>query len=75
MARCTKTWGLEVHHQRRDGGNGLENAEVLCGPCHQATSTYGEPGRSPPPFSQETIEQAKRFAGNQCQCTRTGGCH
>lgn len=75
MARCTKTWGLEVHHRRRDGGNGLENAEVLCGPCHEGTSTYGAPGTSPPPFSEDTKRRALQRAGNQCECTRTTGCH
>jgi len=30
MARCTRKRGLEVHHKRRDGGNDLNNAEVLC---------------------------------------------
>jgi 5-methylcytosine-specific restriction endonuclease McrA len=75
MARCTRTRGLEVHHKRRDGGNGLNNAEVLCGPCHQATSTYGETGPSPDPFSQDTKKAALKRAGNQCECTRTGDCH
>ncbi len=75
MARCTKTSGLEVHHRRRDGGNGLDNAEVLCGPCHEATSTYGVPGKSPPPFSDGTKQRALARAGGRCECTRTGGCH
>ena len=75
MARCTQINGLEVHHKRRDGGNGLNNAEVLCSPCHEATSTYGTPGNSPPEFSEETKAMARRRAGNQCECTRTGGCH
>lgn len=75
MARCPKTYGLEVHHKRRDGGNGLDNAEVLCSPCHAATSTYGDPGKSPEPFSEETKERAMKRAGNQCECTRSGGCH
>ena len=75
MARCTKNYGLEVHHKRRDGGNGLENAEVLCQKCHEATSTYAEPGKSPPPFDQSTKDKALNLADNQCECTRTGGCH
>jgi 5-methylcytosine-specific restriction endonuclease McrA len=76
MARCTRTYGLEVHHRRRDGGNGLDNAEVLCQKCHKATTTYGDPsGNSPPPFSQDTKDKALKIAGNRCQCTRTGGCH
>jgi len=75
MSRCTKTRGLEVHHKRRDGGNGLDNAEVLCPPCHEATPTYGVPGKEPPDFSEETKKAAFRRAGNQCECTKTGGCH
>jgi len=51
MARCTRTWSLDVHHKRRDEGNGLDNAEVLCSKYHEATSTYGNPGPTPPPFS------------------------
>jgi 5-methylcytosine-specific restriction endonuclease McrA len=75
MARCTQTSNLEVHHRRRDGGNGLDNAEVLCQKCHAATTTYGAPGPSPPDFDEATKQAALRQAGNHCQCTRTGGCH
>jgi hypothetical protein len=75
MARCTRTYGLEVHHKSRTGGNDLGNAEVLCSPCHEATPSYGTPGTSPPDFSEDTKERARRRAGNQCECTRTGGCH
>ncbi len=75
MARCTQKYGLEVHHKRRDGGNDLSNAEVLCNPCHEATPTYGTPGRTPPPFSEDTKAKALQRAGYQCECTRTSGCH
>ena len=75
MARCIETINLEVHHKRRDRGNDLSNAEVLCEPCHNATSTYGTPGRTPPAFTEETINAALRQAGDQCECTRSGGCH
>lgn len=71
MARCTRTRDLEIHHKRRDGGNSLDNAEVLCKDCHANTSTYGTPGRSPEPFSQETKERALRRADYQCECTRS----
>lgn len=74
MPRCTKTRGLEVHHKRRDGDNSLANAEVLCGPCHAATSSYGAPGASPPAFSELTKAAALLRAGNRCECTRVGGC-
>ena len=42
MARCNRTKELEVHHKRRYGGNGIENAEVLCHECHINTDTYGK---------------------------------
>lgn len=75
MSRCTRTNNLEVHHKRRDGGNGLDNAEVLCEKCHQATASYGTPGESPPPFDFIVKMLAKLRAGSQCECTRTSGCH
>lgn len=75
MARCTRKENLEVHHKRRDGGNGLENAEVLCKTCHQNTSTHSVPGTSPPPFSDSTKSRAFRRAKFQCECMRISGCH
>jgi 5-methylcytosine-specific restriction endonuclease McrA len=75
MARCTRTWNLDVHHKARNAGNGLDNAEVLCPTCHEATSTYGTPGPTTPPFSEDTKKKALERAGNRCECTRTGGCH
>ena len=75
MARCVRTRGLEVHHKRRDGGNGLDNAEVLCQPCHEATATYGVGGKTSPDFDESTKQAAFRRAGYQCDCTRTGVCH
>ncbi len=75
MARCTRTTGLQVHHKNRAGGNDLGNAEVLCTKCHEATSTYGAPGASPPEFTEETKRKALERAGHRCECPRTGGCH
>ena len=75
MARCTRTRNLDVHHKRRDGDSGLDNAEVLCPPCHEATTTYGTPGPTPLPFSEETKKKALARAGNQCECTSWSGCH
>lgn len=72
--RCTSTRNLEIHHIRRDGGNGLDNAEVLCQSCHTNTSTYGTPGKSPEPFPQSVKNAALKRAGDQCQCTRVS-CH
>lgn len=75
MARCTRTRSLEVHHKRRDGGNDLGNAIVLCQSCHAKTSTYGAPGKTPPAFDQATKEKALKRANNQCECTSMQGCH
>ena len=75
MARCTKKSGLEVHHKRRTGGNGMDNAQVLCANCHEETTTYGQPGNSPPAFSEQTKKEALKRAGNQCECTSNRGCH
>jgi 5-methylcytosine-specific restriction endonuclease McrA len=75
MARCTRTRNLEVHHRRRDGGSGLDNAEALCQACHTATGSYGTPGKSPADFDDATKQRALTRAGSQCECTRTGGCH
>ena len=70
MARCTCRTGLEVHHKRRDGGNGLDNAEVLCHECHVNTATFGVHGKSPEPFPQSVKDLALKRAGNRCECTR-----
>lgn len=75
MSRCVRKDDLEVHHRRRDGGNGLDNAEVLCQKCHEATSTYGRSGESPESFSEEIKKLALERAGNRCECTRSIGCH
>jgi len=74
MSRCNSTENLEVHHKRRDGGNDIGNAEVLCQKCHEQTSTYGTKGKSPPEFSEPTKKEALKKAGNRCECERAG-CH
>ena len=74
MSRCNSKENLQVHHRRRDGGNGIENAMVLCQLCHVNTSTYGTEGKSPPPFSDETKEAAKKRAGYRCECEKEE-CH
>ena len=75
MARCYNVLGLKVHHKRRDGGNGFDNAEVLCRECHEATASYGTSEPSPPEFSQAVKDGALVNSGIQCECTRTDGCH
>ena len=75
MARCTKTRNLEVHHKNRNGGNGIDNAQVLCPDCHSGTGSYGAPGKTPVPFSEATMKKALEKADHQCQCTSTRGCH
>ncbi len=75
MSRCTRTWDLEVHHIRIDGGDGLDNARVLCKKCHQNTSTYCDPNhKSPPAFNQETKDKALKRAGHRCECTKGTCC-
>jgi 5-methylcytosine-specific restriction endonuclease McrA len=74
MSRCINTENLEVHHKRRDGGNDIENAQILCQSCHENTSTYGMEGKSPPEFSTKTKEGALIRAENRCECEKEG-CH
>jgi 5-methylcytosine-specific restriction endonuclease McrA len=75
MARCKRTWGLEVHHIRRDGGNALANARVLCQQCHEQTPSYGTPGRTSADFDEDTKERASKRAGGQCECPGCESCH
>jgi hypothetical protein len=72
MARCKNTRNLEIHHVRRDGSNGIQNAEVLCHDCHIQTDSYAEPGISPPDFTEAVKTQALLRAEHQCQCNRSG---
>ena len=72
--RCIQTLDLEVHHINRNGGNSLNNAQVLCQNCHKKTLSYGTPGISPPEFSEETKKKALQQAENRCQCIRNN-CH
>ncbi len=75
MSRCARTYGLEVHHKRVDGGNGLDNAMVLCHQCHVNTSSYGDSNHiSPEPFTATTKILALARAGNRCECTKGTCC-
>jgi hypothetical protein len=74
MSRCNATENLEIHHKRRNGENGIDNAQVLCQACHENTSTYGEEGKSPPAFSGDTKKAALKRAGNRCECEKDN-CH
>ncbi|MCL1929072.1 MAG: hypothetical protein FWG07_09825 [Treponema sp.] len=74
MARCTATRNLEVHHKRIDGGNRLNNAQVLCQKCHVNTSSFGTHGHNPPDFSETTKQEALKQAGHRCECTKDN-CH
>ena len=69
MARCQRTEQLLVHHKRRDGGNDLDNAVVLCQACCENAPNCGAPGASSPPFSHETRLRAYHWARYQCECT------
>lgn len=74
MARCKRTWGLEVHHIRRDGGNDIANARVLCQECYDWTQTYGMSGRTSADFDEDTKERARGRADGRCQCPGCQGC-
>ena len=75
MGKCRRKDGLQVHHKRRDSGNGSANAIVLCQPCHENTGTYGAPGAAPPAFSFETRLMALHQAEFRCQCaSECSGC-
>jgi 5-methylcytosine-specific restriction endonuclease McrA len=46
--RCGSTVKLDLHHRkaRRYGGQDtIDNAELLCEPCHVQTPTYGDHSR------------------------------
>ena len=73
--KCPRTIDLQVHHKRRDAGNDIRNAVVLCRRCHSETSTYGVPGKSPEPFTPLTKLMARVLAKGRCQCTSDRGCH
>lgn len=72
MARCINRTNLEVYHKRLDGGNGLDNAEVLCPRCHEKTRASGRNGvnAGAPSFSLQIKQAALRRAVNRCECER-----
>ncbi len=72
MFRCTRTMSLDIYQKRQDGGDNLDNAEVLCHQCHEAN---GEKGDSPADFSELTMLAVLKRAGGHCECERTEGCH
>jgi len=74
MARCIRENKLEIHHKRRDGGNGEDNAQALCQSCHENTDSYGKPGQSPPEFDTATKGYTLLHANNQCECVKDN-CH
>lgn len=75
MARCTRTINLEVYHRQSSGDNDLRNAKILCETCHNAAPNYSTIGKAPSAFAEETKKAALKRAGNQCECTWSGGCH
>lgn len=75
MSRCKRIWGLEVHHKKVNGGNKLDNAQVLCQKCHENTSSYGDSDhKSPEPFTDKVKEEALKRAGNRCECEKDPCC-
>lgn len=74
-SRCTNMAELECHHILTTGGCGIDNAQILCKPCHAATESYGRPGLPPPPFSPAIKDLAMTGAGGRCQCTKAHSGH
>jgi len=82
MARCARTNDLQVHHKRRAGGNDLDNAQVLCKPCHEATATFSTPGNPPhhflmqpkmPPLSEPETSVNASGSDPATKCYETAG--
>ena len=61
---------MEVYHKKRDGGNGLDNAVVLCPECYGKKITYRIESVISLPFSISTKDAAFRRAFNRCECDR-----
>ena|GEM_PF-619940 len=74
VAGCRRTWGLEVHHIKRDGGNGFSNARVICEQCDAQTGSYGILRREPADFDEDTRERARARAGGRCECVGCKAC-
>jgi len=74
MNRCISIKELKVHYKRWDGGNDINNAQVLCHACYINTNSYGKEIKSPPEFSNEIKEAAKKRAGYRCECEKED-CH
>jgi hypothetical protein len=75
MQRCSRFDGLQVYHVMRDGGNGLDNAQVLCRRCYELMDRPKAEGPEPQPFKEEVVRKALELAGYRCQCQSSGGCH
>lgn len=74
ITRCDATNRLEVRHKRKDRGNGIENAIVLCSDCYANKNALDAPGNSAPPFTDLTKAFALRNAGHRCECMKQN-CH
>ena len=67
--RCVRTVDLECHHRITTGGTLINNAQMLCKPCHSATETYGtSSGFSPDPFPEDVKLLARLRCKGQCEC-------
>ena len=75
MERCLRTTDLTVRKIRPDGGDGPDNAQVLCRHCYELLDSSPPVGAEPQPFDQETRAVALERAGNRCECQSSGGCH
>jgi len=72
---CRRAINLGVYHINNFAGNGLNNARVLCQKCYNEVKDYKKVGdKPPPPFSEETIQAARKAANFRCQCPGCKSC-
>lgn len=77
MARCSRTWTLEVHPRDPGGEYTLDNAVLLCLSCYECTPAFSD-GRSRKDtrkvnkgFSRKTVVRAIARAAGRCECGKT----
>ena len=75
MPQCGRTENLKVHYKRKNGGNELDNAIVLCDKCYKATLSNSEMDDELEFFTETTKMLALVLAHYRCECTSNSGCH
>ena len=76
MPQCNRTKNLKVYLKRKNGGNELDNAIVMCDECYKAFIYGGENSEDESnQFSETTKMLAMVLAHYRCECTSSNGCH